>query len=645
MVFTPFRLRELELKNRWIMLAMHTGFATGNALTERDYAFYEERAKGGATAVTVLLAVNEAGALKGMYDAETVEKESLRTLAERVHAHDCRLIVQLFHCGRNESAKNHGEKPLLAPSAVASPIFRAEPQEMTAEELAKTKAAFANAAALCKEIGADIVEVSASAGYLLSEFFSPLTNQRTDVYGYQTENGMTYPLEVLAAVRAAVGDFPILVKVSAAQMVEGGYELTDTLRFCKKAEDAGTIDGVTVTGGWHESPVEQISYHVSKGGYAPFAGALKKYLSVPVIACNRIHDAETAERILAQGLCDFCGTARAFLADAAFANRLQAGKPYLPCQSCNKCIAAVLKGKELFCAFNPEAGNEAFEHQRRKIATRKECIVIGGGPAGMEAAKKSAERGFVTTLLCREKELGGQLRLAALPPKKEGLLDYIAYMKATLAELGVTVLTETEATLDFIKERKPYFTVVATGSQPEKQPIEGLSDEKYFTAQEILRMPEEKIAEMLQGTVAILGGGAVGLETAAFLTQRLPEGVAEFGIKIIEQKEKMGMDMGAMARPLLNELKKKNVSFLTTTTATLMDGSKLYVKIGEMTLFVSADTVIWAGGSESVVDTELTMWLMDERMSYAVVGDANEIGDGGTAIKDAYELYTHLYLA
>ena len=128
MVFTPFRLRELELKNRWIMLAMHTGFATGNALTERDYAFYEERAKGGAAAVTVLLAVNEAGALKGMYDAETVEKESLRTLAERVHAHDCRLIVQLFHCGRNESAKNHGEKPLLAPSAVASSIFRAEPQ-------------------------------------------------------------------------------------------------------------------------------------------------------------------------------------------------------------------------------------------------------------------------------------------------------------------------------------------------------------------------------------------------------------------------------------------------------------------------------------------------------------------------------------
>lgn len=645
MVFTPFRIRELELKNRWIMLAMHTGFAGGNALTERDYAYYEERAKGGAAAVTCLLAVNEAGALKGMYDAETVDKESLKTLADRVHAHDCKLIVQLFHCGRNENEKNHGEKPLLAPSAVASPIFKTEPKEMTAEDLSATKDAFAKAAALCKEIGADMVEISASAGYLLSEFFSPITNLREDVYGYKNENGMTYPLEVLAAVRDAVGEYPVLVKVSAAQMVEGGYELTDTLMFCKKAVDAGSIDGITVTGGWHESPIEQISYHVSKGAYAPFAGILKKYLNVPVIACNRIHDAETAERLLAEGLCDFCGTARAFLADPAFANKMQKGKPYLPCQGCNKCIAAVLKGEEITCAFNPEAGREEFENQRRKIATRKECIVIGGGPAAMEAAKKSAERGFKTTIVCKEKELGGQLRLAALPPKKGDLLKYIDYMKYTLEELGVNILTETEGTLDFIKDKTPYFTVLATGSQPEKQSIEGLSDEKYFTAQEVLQMKEEKIEELLQGEVVILGGGAIGLETAAFLAERL-ETVEEYSpIKVIGKEKKMGMDMGAMARPLLNDLKKKGISMLTTTEATLMEDRKLYVKIGAVNMFVSADTVIWAGGSESSVDTELTMWLMDERMSYAIVGDANEVGDGGNAIHDAYDLFTRMYLA
>ena len=645
MVFTPFNIKNAELKNRWIMLAMHTGFAEGNALTERDFAYYEERAKGGAAAVTMVLGVNKTGALKGMYDAETVDRESLKVLADHIHAHDCKLIVQLFHCGRNESAKNHGEKPLLAPSVVPSPIFRAEPQEMTADDLSATKKAFADAAVLCKEIGADMVEVSASAGYLLSEFLSPVTNLREDEYGYQNENGMKFPLEVLAGIRNVVGDYPVLVKVSAAQMVEGGYELVDTVRFCKKAEAAGYIDAVTVTGGWHESPVEQISYHVAKGAYAPLAGIMKKYLSVPVIACNRIQDRETAERILAEGLCDFCGTARAFLADPAFANKMQEGKPYLPCQGCNKCIAAVLKGEEVFCAFNPEAGREYFEHQRRKIATRKECVVVGGGPAGMQAAKKAAERGFKTTILCKEKELGGQLRLAALPPKKGDLLKYIDYMKHTLEELGVNILTETVATKEFIESRNPYFTVIASGSVPEKMPIEGLPEDRYFTAQEVLQMPEEKVLELLEGEGVILGGGALGLETAAYMMEKIEVKEDDYKLKVIDQAKKLGTDLGAMAKPLLADLKKKRVSFLTTTRPTMVEGRKMYVKIGEMLMFVSADYVVWAGGAESSVDTDLTMWLMDERMSYAIVGDANEVGDGGNAIHDAYDIFTRMYLA
>lgn len=641
MVFTPYHIGKMELKNRWIMLAMHTGFAQGTALAERDFAFYEERAKGGVAAVTCLLAVNEAGALKGMYDAATIERDSLRQLAARIHAHDCKLIVQLFHCGRNEGGKNHGERLLLAPSAVASPIFRTEPKEMTAEDLMQTKADFAKAAALCKEIGADAVEVSASAGYLLSEFFSPLSNLREDTYGYQNEKGMTYPLEVLQEVRKAVGEYSVLVKVSGAQMVEGGYELADTIRFCKKAEENGLLDGVTVTGGWHESPIEQISYHVSKGAYAPLAGMVKKYLSVPVIACNRIQDLETAEKILSEGLCDFCGTARAFLADPAFAVRLQEGKPYLPCQGCNKCIMGVLKGKEIACAFYPEAGMEYFEQERRKIATKKAVLIIGGGPAGMEAAKKAAERGFQTTLACREKELGGQLRLAALPPKKGDLLRYIDYMRHTLEELGVTILTETNIDVEFIKEMSPYFTVIASGSVPKKMPIDGLSDEKYFTAQEVLSMSDENLAEMLQGEIVILGGGAIGLETAAFLAEK----TSSPHIKIIEKKEKMGAELGAMARPLLNELAKKEVSLLTTTEVQAAEGRKLFVKIGEMPFFVQADTVIWAGGAESVVDSEIPLYFMDERMNYAIVGDADRVGDGGDAIAGAYELFTRVYLA
>ena len=187
--------------------------------------------------------------------------------------------------------------------------------------------------------------------------------------------------------------------------------------------------------------------------------------------------------------------------------------------------------------------------------------------------------------------------------------------------------------------------MIATGSKPEKLPIEGVPDEKYFTAQEILQMPEEKVLELLEGEGVILGGGALGLETAAYMMDKIEVKEDEYKIKIIDKAKKMGMDLGAMAKPLMADLKKKHVSFLTTTQPTLMEGRKLYVKIGEMPMFVSADYVIWAGGGESYVDSELTMWLMDERMSYAIVGDSNEVGDGGHAIHDAYDIFTRMYLA
>jgi 2,4-dienoyl-CoA reductase (NADPH2) len=180
---------------------------------------------------------------------------------------------------------------------------------------------------------------------------------------------------------------------------------------------------------------------------------------------------------------------------------------------------------------------------------------------------------------------------------------------------------------------------------PEKMPVEGVPEDKYFTAQEILQMPKEKVLELLEGEGVILGGGALGLETAAYMMDMIEVKEDEYKLKIIDQAKKMGMDLGAMAKPLMADLKKKRVSFLTTTQPTLMEGRKLYVKIGEMPMFVSTDYVIWAGGGESCVDTELTMWLMDERMSYAIVGDANEIGDGGNAIHDAYDIFTRMYLA
>lgn len=637
MQFSSSCIRNMELKNRWIMLAMHTGFAQGNTLTEREFAFYEERAKGGAAAVTMVLAVNDTGALQGMYHADTLQAESLQELSKRVHQYDCKLMVQLFHCGSNEGIEQHGKKPLLAPSAVASPIFEAEPQAMCAEDLEETKKDFVKAAVFCKENGVDAIEVSVSSGYLLSEFLSPLTNQREDVYGYQNEKGMTYPLEVLQAIRKSAEDYPILLKVSGDQMVDGGYNLADTIVFCRKAEE--NIDAITVTGGWYESPVEQLSYHVSKGGYAPFAAAVKKYTSVPVIACNRIHDGETAEHLLSNDMCDFVGTARAFLADAHFVEKLQKQENFNPCQGCNKCIMDIWQGKELHCAYCPEAGKEYMENQRRKIATRKEVIVLGGGPAGMYAAKKAAERGFITTLICQEDKLGGQVNLAKLPPHKEDMGVFVEYLADALEQLGVHVLLQQKVDIDFIMEKTPYLTVFAMGSTPVIPELEGLSEAGYCLAQEIFTKPD--LSEYAQGQTVIIGGNVLGLEVAEYLKANVPEAT----IKILEQSNCMGVEIGAMARPVLQELKQNGVQMMCDTKATSVEGEKVYISIGAQKFFVTADHLIIACGSESVPTSDLTMPLMDERLSYAIVGDQDHVADIDAALQSAFELFSRFYLA
>lgn len=637
MIYTSHKIGTVTLKNRWIMLAMHTGFRVGNALEEREFAFYEARAKGGAAAVTLVLGVNETGSLKGMHSGDSLTIENLKTLADRLHSYDCKLIVQLFHCGRNESNENHGEKQMLAPSSVASPLFRAEPKEMSVEDLQITSNDYVKTALLCKEAGADVLEISASAGYLLSEFLSPFSNLREDKYGICQNGGTTYPIEVMEAVREAVGDMPVLLKVSGAQMVEDGYTLEDTVDFCQKA--ASLIDGITVTGGWHESPVEQISYHVPKGTFASFAEEIKKQTNLPVIACNRIQDGEIGETLLMQGACDFLGTARAFLSDPNFANRVGEKKLFLPCQGCNRCITGILKGEVLSCAFNPEAGQEAEENQRRRIATRKEVVVVGSGPAGMEAAKKAAERGFLTTMITKDEVFGGQLRLASYPPKKQMLMEYISYMKYCLEELGVKILCKQTCDMAFLLEKKPYFTVFAMGSEPLAPEIEGVTLGSF--AVDVLNDSTILPPQSEEGQLVVIGGGSVGLETAAYLKA---EDTAR-RITIIEISNRFGKDLGALARPLIKELKAQGVQFLSETKVDYIEPGRVRITGGDGVFSIPTDGAIFATGASSVSAGEMALALMDERLSYAVIGDEADVGNAGQAIHSAYELFTRLYLA
>ena len=344
----------MRLKNRIIMTPLHMCFTM-----EQEIAFLKERAKGGAASVTAVIAVSDMGASQGMCWMNEEVKKSLSVFAEAVRPYDCRSIVQLFHCGRNclpGKLCREGAAP-YAPSAVPSPLYRNMPKAMTIEEIREVTGQFADAAAACKEAGIDGVEISCSVGYLLTEFLSPHTNLRTDRYGGSRENRMRFPLEVCAAVREAVGkDYPVLMRLSGDSMLEGGYGLEDMKVFASRAEKY--VDAFSVTGGWHESKVPQISRDVKPGSFAYLAQGIREAVHVPTVACNRIQTEETAKQVLDEGGCEFVGCARAFIADPQFANKIQAGLPYQECAACNTCLKKILFNKPAVCAVNPMVGKE-----------------------------------------------------------------------------------------------------------------------------------------------------------------------------------------------------------------------------------------------------------------------------------------------
>lgn len=664
LLFASGKINKMEIKNKLIMLALHTGFSDEGKISERDMEFYKARAIGGAGAITCLGKISSGGGMKIMHSIASDEyMEGYKKLSDMVHEYDCKLIVQLFHCGRNADTEMLGGIKPVAPSPISSVIYRERPSEMTAEQIKETIADFGRAALRCKEAGVDAVEISCSAGYLLTQFLSPTTNLREDEYGGNEEKRMKAPLEAIRAVRKAVGnDYPVILRISGAQMMPDGYDAAFMQRFCALADSENLIDAVNVTGGWHEAPIPQITFHVPRGGFAFLADEIKRVVNIPVIACNRINDKGTAEKILEDGLADFIGTARGFLADPQFGNRLHAGKTYNICQGCNKCIETVLHGGTVKCAYNPEAGQEYLDVKHRKIATAKKVLVIGGGPAGLMAAKKAAQRGYKVTLCTDESKLGGQLNLAAVPPLKQDIFLFIDNIENELKELGVNILFNTKVDADFALKFEPYFVVIASGSKPTIPNIPGINRENVCLAIDVLKGDKALIERVKRGSTVIIGGGSLGLEAAEYIahkcfstdksfdfmreyiSENIPSIYSPVNITLIEMTKRIASELGGTRWIALKALKENNVNTITETKVISINDGYVTVEGKKGIMDISADNVILAMGSESY-DSGIAEALQNEKISYAVLGDAREVGDAMNALQDAYELFLRVYIA
>lgn len=655
-LFETSKINNVELKSRIIMSVMHTGFSSDGVVTARDIEFMRERAKGGTAVVSGNASVNSRGKLNGMlgmYDDKFID--GYKEMVSAVHNSGAKFMTQLFHCGRNNTEAILGMKP-IAPSAVPSPIYRTEPEVMDKPLLESTKADYADAALRCKKCGVDIIEVNITAGYLLSEFLSPITNLREDEYGGSEENMFRYPIEVLEAVRAAVGkDQAVTMRISGSQMLEGGYDIHTMERFCKAVCDRNLVDAISVTGGWHEAPVPQISYHVPKGGFAFLANAIKRVANVPVVACNRINDAKSAKEIIEKGIADYVGIGRGLLADPYFPEKIKNNKTYNSCQGCNKCIEQVLKAKEILCAYNPEAGKEYIMAEKKAAGKGRKILVVGAGPAGLASAKIAADLGFDVTVCTDEENIGGLAVTAAVPYRKEDILLYVENKKTELAERNVKVLYNTPVTKAVIESEKPDFVVMANGSEPIVPDVKGIDGENVHQANAVLHYDADKLAEIIKGKVVVAGGGSIGIETADYLARKavygdktydfvknyvakgMPEVLSPVDITVIEMTKSAGKDFGGLKWIVMKDAKESGVKVVTNTKLVEVKEKTVVVEKEDGSLTeMAADTVILALGAKSK-ENPVKDYLENNNIPFAVIGDAKKAGNIMNAHKDAFE--------
>lgn len=510
----PIRVGSMTLKNRIMMTAMHHLYTENGLPTPRFNEYYWKRAEGGCALVVVgACRFDDYGAkasTMSLRDDSCVP--AYKEFIEGMHRRGCKVAVQLYHAGRYMNKSDViADDEAIGPSPVYTPYTKETCREMTSEDIDRVIREWAAGAARAKAAGFDAVEISASAGYLITQFLSPLTNRRTDEYGGSFENRCRFPLEVINAVREAMGpDYPILLRFGTHDLVPGSNGSEECLRIAKVL--ARHVDMLDLTGGWHESRTPQLTGETPRGAFTYLAKAIKEAVDIPVSIANRMGDPRTAEEAVALGYCDIVAMGRPLVADPELPNKLFSGKEHLirRCVACNQgCLAGTFFDKPVRCLVNGLAGRE-YEISEAPAEKPKKILVVGGGPAGCETAIRAARRGHHVTIWEKNGSLGGQLRLTAALPARSEFFGLIRYHENALKDAGVKVELGREASADEILLSGFDEVVIATGRvhKPIKIRIKDNAPPVYTAEEVITENP------VLGKRVAVIGGSFVGLEVA-----------------------------------------------------------------------------------------------------------------------------------
>jgi 2,4-dienoyl-CoA reductase-like NADH-dependent reductase (Old Yellow Enzyme family)/thioredoxin reductase len=626
-LFTPLTLGSVLLKNRLAMSQMTMNYATEEGfVTEKLIRHYAERAKGGVGLILVegTFFTPEGRGYKnqlGLCSREQVK--GLRQLTDAVHgvADAPKIFIQIHHAGWRSSSKVSGLPPVgpsaLAPypgAEVARPLSREEIQELVEAHIA--------AAAMAKDAGFDGVDFHCAHGYLIPSFFSPLSNRRSDRYGGDLSGRTRFLAEIIRGTKERLGrDFPVTIKISGDEYIAEGLGLEEMLEIARVAEESG-IDGLLVSagtvGGKKAEDLSQahkvlrtLPMMTHPGCLVPLAAAMKRVLRIPVMTVGRINHPALAEDIIAKGQADLVAIGRALLADPYFPSKAFAGKEeeIRPCIACNEgCYKRIFQQLDIRCSVNPALGREE-GISCPPSSSPKRVAVVGGGPAGMEAAHAARERGHDVLLLESGEELGGQLNLASLPPGRKEIDRFGQFLKNRLQRSGVSILKGEKASAALLQPRAPEVIILATGAHPRKISIRGLEKERMISAWDVLRGGED-----IREPVLILGAGLVGCETADLLS--------ETGRKVIMAEIlpeiASGQDADTKAYFTLR-FKKNGVEVLTGAELRSVEGKWAILQRGPEELRARVGTVVCAVGAEP--NDDLMKELVSSGLKVIKVGD------------------------
>jgi 2,4-dienoyl-CoA reductase (NADPH2) len=657
-LFESIKINQLELKNRIYMPAMHMNMAVNFEVSDQLIDFYAERARGGVGVITVGYAtVDEySGNVTNIGAHKDEFIPGLKRLARVIQENGARAVVQINHAGRYNFSFFLDGKQAVAPSAVPSRMTRETPRELTIAEIREIINSFAQAASRVKQAGYDGVEVLSGTGYLISEFLSPFTNQREDDYGGSFENRMRFGLEVMQSIRNEVGDdYPIIVRMNGNDFMPGGNGRKDLQEYARRLVEIG-VDALNINVGWHEARVPQIVTSVPRGVFGYLAKGIKELVDVPVISGHRINDPDTAREMIADGLCDMVAMGRSLIADPFLPQKAKTRqeREIVHCIACAQgCFDNLFKLKPVECLCNPKAGREQ-ETAVVKTKAPKKVMVVGGGAAGMSAALSAREKGHNVTLYEKDNRLGGQLYLASAPPGREEFAELAKDLEHQVALSAIKVVLDQSVDEALIDHEKPDAVILATGALPIKPPIPGVALSHVVQAWAVLQ------GKAVTGRrVVIIGGGAVGVETALFLAEKgtlspqalkfllvnraeNPEDLYELAtrgtkeIVVLEMIDKMGKDIGKTTRwGILQDLSRNGIETRATTKALEITETGVKVEMDGNIEDIPADTVVLAAGAASY--NPLQEFVDTKGIPCKVIGDADRVALAFDAVHQGFE--------